>query len=78
LQRALDQQAILLTKDKDFGEMTIRQRRATNGLVLIRIEALNKPENIEIVVKFLLEHIDELPQSLSVIQEDKIRIRKLS
>lgn len=77
LQTALKQNSILITKDKDFGEMVIRHNRATAGVVLIRIENLNLSENCATVVGLIKKHLNEMPGSFTVIQEDKIRIRSL-
>jgi predicted nuclease of predicted toxin-antitoxin system len=74
----LTESAILLTKDKDFGELVVCQRLPVIGLVLIRIEKLNLFHNVEIVVSFIHKHEAELKGSFTVIQEDKIRIRKLT
>ena len=77
LEEALKQKVLLLTKDKDFGEMVIRQQQTTTGVVLIRIEALNVPANVNLVVSLIRQHEADLYNSFTVIQEDKIRIRKL-
>jgi predicted nuclease of predicted toxin-antitoxin system len=38
LAQAVEEQRILLTEDKDFGELVVRWRRPVPGLVLLRIE----------------------------------------
>ena len=40
LQLALARGCILVTNDKDFGELVFQQRRATAGVVLIRLLVL--------------------------------------
>jgi predicted nuclease of predicted toxin-antitoxin system len=40
LQQANDRQAILITIDKDFGELVFRLNRVAAGVVLIRLEGL--------------------------------------
>lgn len=77
LSTAVSGSAILLTKDKDFGEMIIRNVSFSNRVVLIRIDNLSNIQNIEIVVNLLLRHLEQLPGHFTVIQEDKIRLRKL-
>jgi predicted nuclease of predicted toxin-antitoxin system len=38
LRLAQDQQRLLLTEDKDFGELVFRSRRPVPGLVLLRVD----------------------------------------
>jgi predicted nuclease of predicted toxin-antitoxin system len=78
LQKAFSENAILITKDKDFGELVIRRQLPVLILILIRIDQLNLSSNIEIVVNFIVSYEAELKGSFTVIQEDKIRIRKLT
>ena len=40
LSRSTDQGAVLLTADKDFGELVYRQGQASTGVVLIRLSGL--------------------------------------
>jgi predicted nuclease of predicted toxin-antitoxin system len=40
LARANEAEAILLTADRDFGELVFRQCRVTTGVVLIRLAGL--------------------------------------
>lgn len=77
LASARNQDCIQLTKDKDFGEMVIRNRQLTSGVVLIRINRLNDPEVVKRVVDVLIEYLNALYKNFTVIQEDKIRIRPL-
>jgi predicted nuclease of predicted toxin-antitoxin system len=44
LQQANDRTAILLTADKDFGEIVFRQGRVHGGVVLIRLFGLSPDE----------------------------------
>ena len=39
--------AILLTADKDFGEMVFRQRQITGGVVFIRLGGLSQKNGAE-------------------------------
>ena len=44
LEIANEKNALLLTADKDFGELVFRQRCVTSGVVLIRLSGLS-PES---------------------------------
>ena len=75
LQIAAKENYILITKDKDFGDMVIRHKKASNGIILIRIEKLNVPSNCQLIVDVIRKYSHELANSFTVIQQDKIRIR---
>jgi predicted nuclease of predicted toxin-antitoxin system len=67
----------LITKDKDFGDLVIRQNKVSAGIILIRIEKLNLASNCKLIVDLIEKYGQELHNSFTVIQEDKIRIRAL-
>lgn len=57
--------------------MVIRNKSVASGVVLIRIEKLNLPENCLLVADLIDKYAPEIKNSFTVIQEDKIRIRSL-
>ncbi|MGZ3846328.1 MAG: DUF5615 family PIN-like protein [Flavisolibacter sp.] len=77
LERADKEKAILITKDKDFGELVIRHRMHSQGVILIRVDRLNIAANRLWVLRLINRHTLELEYSFTVIEEDKIRIRGL-
>ena len=76
LAEANDQNRILLTQDKDFGELVFRLRQIHSGVVLIRLHGINPFEKANIVKKALEEHLKELPGSFTVIQKNAVRIKQ--
>ncbi|QTN31142.1 DUF5615 family PIN-like protein [Akkermansiaceae bacterium] len=68
--------ALLLTGDKDFGEMAYRQKLVHHGVTLIRLAGLRTDEKSRILQKVLEMHGDELKKSFTVIAPNQIRIRK--
>jgi predicted nuclease of predicted toxin-antitoxin system len=75
LEMANEKTALLLTADKDFGELVFRQRRVTSGVVLIRLAGLSPIRKAEIVVSAIKKHEPELKHSFSVINPGAVRIR---
>ncbi|WP_193197534.1 DUF5615 family PIN-like protein [Nostoc sp. MG11] len=69
--------ALLLTSDKDFGELVFRLRRIASGVVLIRLSGLSTISKAEIVTRAVNEHADELLGAFTVITPTNIRIRKI-
>jgi predicted nuclease of predicted toxin-antitoxin system len=75
LERANQKGALLLTADKDFGEIVFRQRRITAGVVLIRLAGLSPGTKAAIVSDVIREHSSELLHAFTVISPGMVRIR---
>jgi predicted nuclease of predicted toxin-antitoxin system len=69
------QNALLITADKDFGELVFRQGLSTAGVVLVRLAGLSPTRKAEIVAAAISEHAPELSLAFSVIMPRSIRIR---
>ncbi len=68
--------ALLLTADKDFGEMVFRQHLYTQGVVLIRLAGLSPARKAEVVASVINQHVTELPHTFAVIAPGIFRIRR--
>lgn len=65
--------ALLITEDKDFGELVFRLQLPHRGVLLIKIaEAQNK---IPSVVQAISEHYAEMLNKFCVIDSTKLRIK---
>jgi predicted nuclease of predicted toxin-antitoxin system len=76
IQRANQESALLLTADKDFGELVFRQGRMTPGVVLIRLAGLSPQQKAELVVKAIQDYGAEMAQHFTVITPGMVRLRK--
>src|SRR5205823_5708465 len=56
LQRANEAGALLLTADKDFGEMVFRQGSVALGIILIRLAGLSPERKASITAAAIEEH----------------------
>jgi predicted nuclease of predicted toxin-antitoxin system len=73
-----EQQRILLTFDKDFGELIFRRGLpAGAGVVLFRI-APDSPEEAAEAALALVESQPDIRGSFCVVTRDRIRVRPLS
>ena len=73
-----EQERILLTFDKDFGELIFRRGLAVgSGVVLFRI-ATASPEEAASVVLALVESQVDLKDNFLVVTKEKIRVRPIS
>ena len=76
LEIAIKKDAILLTEDKDFGELTYRLKKPNKGILLIRLSGLTIEKKIEMVLETLDKYKEELKNHFSVLSVNKLRIRK--
>jgi len=77
LSMAKDSKAILLTADRDFGDLVFHQGRLTEGIILIRLSGLPSTKKAEIVSTIISQHAKEFQQAFSVITPGSIRIRTI-
>jgi predicted nuclease of predicted toxin-antitoxin system len=71
------QGAVLVTEDKDFGDLVMWQRQLTSGVVLVRLSGLSPEAKAETVSVAIREHESEIPGSFTVISPGNVRIRRL-
>jgi len=76
LQEANSRQALLLTNDKDFGDLVFRQSLVHAGVILLRLAGLSSNAKAETVSTALRERTQEMIDSFSVITPGLIRIRR--
>ncbi len=65
---------ILITNDRDFGELVVRGRRPHAGVILFRLTAIDLPSKIERLTEVLDRHAEQLDQFL-VVSDERIRVR---
>ena len=78
LRQANARRAILLTADKDFGELVFRQGLVHSGVVLIRLAGLANATKAEIVAEVCRDRTAELVGAFSVVSPGQVRIRRTS
>lgn len=77
LRRAVSEQRILLTFDKDFGDLAFRRGlSATCGIVLFRLQASSSAALASMVAAALQSRTDWAGQ-FSVVEPGRIRMRPL-
>lgn len=68
--------ALLITADKDFGEIVFRDRRlSSNGVILVRLAGLSPKRKASIVVETVSRENSRLDGHFSVISPGKFRSR---
>jgi predicted nuclease of predicted toxin-antitoxin system len=77
LDQANADSALLLTADKDFGELVYRLGQIHTGIVLSRLRGISAERKAEIVSEAFRNHSAEFAGAFSVISPGSIRIRRL-
>lgn len=76
LARSLDAGAVLITADKDFGEIVFRQRRFSAGVLLLRLAGVSPDSKAQRVRVILDKHGGSLAGAFSVLTPGSLRIRR--
>ena len=76
LLRSRQANAILLTADKDFGELVFRQRLLHAGVLLIRLAGVAPGVKATLVATMLERHGEELGAGFAVLSEHSFRMRR--
>jgi predicted nuclease of predicted toxin-antitoxin system len=74
LEKCLIEKYILITSDKDFGEMIYNQQKPHHGIILIRCEPNKFSKKIEVLEKLLRNYFDKLENNFVVVTNNKVRI----
>lgn len=76
LARAAESGRILLTADKDFGELVYRLGRAHAGIVLLRLAGTPPADRADVVSAVFRDRTADLPGSFTVVEPDSVRVRR--
>jgi predicted nuclease of predicted toxin-antitoxin system len=76
LRQSQSSASVLITADKDFGELVFRQRLASTGVLLIRLSGLGPVQKALIVSAAIREHGRKLFGAFAVLSPGNIRIRR--
>lgn len=69
---------ILITEDKDFGELVNRFKKPNKGIILLRLVSLPIIEKKRLVMDCFIDKHEEFRGANSVLSNRKLRIRKYS
>ena len=77
LEIAIQNDALLITEDKDFGELVYRLRLPHCGILLLRLAGVETHKKCSLVEFVLHENEAALKNKFAVLDEDKLRIREM-
>ena len=64
---------ILITNDKDFGEMVCREKRPNHGVIFLRLRDERAVPKIDAIKKLLEGYKDQLADTFVVVTETQVR-----
>ncbi|MGR3319962.1 MAG: DUF5615 family PIN-like protein [Candidatus Anammoxibacter sp.] len=64
---------ILITNDRDFGELIFLQKKLSKGLILIRVKGQQTQTKVMLIKKLFKRFSDKLPRHFVVITKKKMR-----
>jgi predicted nuclease of predicted toxin-antitoxin system len=74
---AIAEGRILITEDRDFGELVVRQRLGVNGVILLELDRLSNAAEADLVAAVVSANASKLAGSLVVIEPGRVRVRPL-
>lgn len=77
IQKAFEENWILITNDKDFGEKVYRDRRLHRGVILLRLEDERAASKIEVLRRLLVLYADQLQDRFIVATEIQVRFAQV-
>lgn len=77
LEKAFNENWILITSDKDFGEKVYREQRSHRGVILLRLENERSANKIDALQRLLTNHSKQLLNNFVVVTEKQVRFAKV-
>ena len=75
LRWAVDQQRMIISMDKDFGELVYNSGKHHAGVLILRLEDADGDAKVEVIKKILAEFYDKIESHFCVFQDGRLRIR---
>jgi predicted nuclease of predicted toxin-antitoxin system len=76
LEKALSGNWILITNDKDFGEMVFRQRRQHHGVIFLRLDDERSANKIDVISRLHAKYSDKLLDRFVIVTATKVRFAR--
>ena len=77
LKKAAEEERILITRDKDFGELAFKDQILHTGIILLRLEKLPSQIRVEQTIIFIEKNLDKIAGHFIVLRPGAARLRPL-
>jgi predicted nuclease of predicted toxin-antitoxin system len=75
IQLANKEDAIIITMDKDFGDLIFKSKIQHKGVLLLRLEDAVAEEKLAVIQNIFPEHLLSIKNNFAVYQNGRLRIR---
>lgn len=76
IQKALEEDWILITNDKDFGDLIFRDGRLHKGVILLRLDDERASSKIHVLSCLIQRYSKNLPNAFVVATEKQVRFAR--
>lgn len=76
LNLAVEQGRIVITQDKDFGELVYNSGMQHAGVLLLRMEGESRDNKIKIMHEIITKHLNLLENHFCVYKDKSLRVRE--
>ncbi len=76
IEKALHENRILITNDKDFGEKIFREHFKHKGVILLRLKNESSDNKIYVIQKLLEKYSEQLNNQFVVVTEKQVRFAR--
>ena len=75
IRTAVLENRMVITMDKDFGELVYHCSMEHSGVLILRLEDANGSEKLKVVKHIIKNYVDRMKNCFCVYQNDKFRIK---
>ena len=76
IRKAFDENWVLITNDKDFGQKVYRERRPHRGVIFLRLSDERTAIKIKTLRQLLASHAGRLADRFVVVTETRVRFAR--
>ena len=76
VQKAFEENWILITNDKDFGDQIYHEHKSHHGVILLRLDDEKAKVKIKVLKQLLNSYAARLPDQFVVTTEEKVRFAR--
>lgn len=77
MEKASDENRVIVTNDEDFGELAVREGKDSEGIILLRLQVETPSNKVKVMRSLIEEHKDRIQGNLLVVREDSTKARKI-
>jgi predicted nuclease of predicted toxin-antitoxin system len=74
LKKAAEETRILITNDKDFGDLVFRSGQPHHGVLLFRLKDESAANQVKVLTSLLEQYSDHIVGQFATVQEHRMRV----